>query len=189
VNAQHSQKSMEHGTPAIGVELARAVLGRIDLDPASSGYWNFHSVRAARFFDRKANGLVQPWSGMVFVNPPGADEEGETRSLVRPFWERLVDHWVRGKLDGALWWGYSLEQLQMLQSSMWDPSKCVTLILGARPRHLVRPSGGGAPVEGESPTHSGYATLLPSRAGDIARMQMARFRERAARLGRVVRPM
>ena len=193
MNAQHSQKSMEHGTPAIGVELARHTLGRIDLDPASSSYWNFHTVRAAKFFDKRANGLRQSWSGMVFVNPPGGVRDENKKlvepSLVQPFWERLVEHWERGKLEGALWWGYSLEQMQTLQSSSWDPMRCITVVLSARPCHMVRPVGGGPPMEGESPTHGSFATLLPSRAGDIARVQIARFRERAARLGRVVRPM
>ena len=187
--AKHSKASMEHGTSAAAVDLARYTLGGIDLDPASSSYWNRYTVKATRFYDRRANGLVQPWSGRVFVNPPGADAKAKTDTLVRPFWERLVEHWMRGALVGAFWWGYSLEQLQVLQSSPWDPSRCITLILGKREAHLVRPKEGGPPIEGESPVQANYATLIPSRAHDVALQQRARFVERGSRLGRIVRPL
>jgi hypothetical protein len=161
---ERSQKSCEHGSPANGVELARYTLGRIDLDPCSSTYWNHHIVRATRFFDRRINGLKQPWSGTVWLNPPGADEDAGTENLVRPCWDKLVEHWRAGELEGAIWWGYSLEQLQALQlgGRAWHPARCLTLLLSGRPRHMVRSAAGGPPVEGAAPMHGGFCTLLPS---------------------------
>ncbi len=203
---QHSAATCEHGTPAEGVDLARYSLGGLDLDPFSSAYWNHYSVKAGAFFDKRTNGLAQDWTGKLIVNPPGEDSvvnpatkkrEVIAPSLVRPAWEKLVQHWRAGQVDGALWWGYSLEQLQMLQVSPfmyqgapWSPLKCLTVILAARPKHLVRSAANGPPTPGTSPTHGGYATLLPSvRFRSLAEEQVARFVERAGKLGVVVRPV
>jgi phage N-6-adenine-methyltransferase len=56
-------------TPAKYVELARTVLGDIDLDPASSDFAQ-ESIQATKFFTRQDNGLAQPWAGRVWLNPP-----------------------------------------------------------------------------------------------------------------------
>jgi len=56
-------------TPAQYVELARSVLGEIDLDPASSPEAQ-KVVRAKKFFDKNIDGLKQNWDGRVFLNPP-----------------------------------------------------------------------------------------------------------------------
>ena len=204
-NVQHSAKSCEHGSPAAAVELARYALGGLDLDPASNAYWNRHTVKAARFYDRAANGLAQPWAGRVWCNPPGADEEAGTDSLVRPYWERLVAHWREGLIDGAVWLGYSLEQLVLLQAAPAHPLMFVTVVPCERLRFLERRPGDAPPVERlgpdgkpSGPTHGNFITLLPSRRSDSeARAQVARFRERAAALttragaigGAIVRPL
>ena len=191
-NPLHSAKSCEHGSPANGVELGRYALGRIDLDPMSSAYWNHHVVRAAQFFDRRVDGLKQPWSGTVWINPPGADEDAKSDNLVRECWDKLVGHWRAGDVEGAIWWGYSLEQLQALQlgGRAWHPLRCVTLILAGRPRHQVRPKSDGPPVLGVQPMHGGYCTLLASvRFHSVAQQQIDRFIERGRSLGGIVRPL
>lgn len=104
--ARHSCDSPEWFTPRPFVEAAREVLGAIDLDPASHREAN-RIVRARRFYDQRANGLRRPWSGRVFLNPPGG--------LVVEFWHRLIDSWEARAIVGAIWIGYSLEQLQTLQ--------------------------------------------------------------------------
>lgn len=104
--ARHSMDSPEWFTPRDYVEAARKVLGGIDLDPASHREAN-RIVRARRFYDERANGLRRPWSGRVFLNPPGG--------LVAEFWHRLIDSWEAREIVGAIWIGYSLEQLQTLQ--------------------------------------------------------------------------
>ena len=59
----------ESYTPAQYIEAARAVMGEIDLDPASNEIAQ-RTVRALEYFDQKTNGLGQPWHGRVFLNPP-----------------------------------------------------------------------------------------------------------------------
>lgn len=191
-NPMHSADSMEHGTPAEVVELARCVGGTIGTDPFSSAYWNHHSVRAATFYDVEHSGLDErnAWRGFCLVNPPGGDKERGTKSLVRPAWERLVEEWRAGKIDGALWVAYSLEQLCMLQGSPAHPLQFPTCVPCERLRFLRRPHGGGPPVPGMQPTHGNALILLPSRRSPVeAKEQMRRFVERGASLGALVRPL
>jgi len=104
--ARHSSDSPEWFTPRPIVEAAREVLGGIDLDPASHAEAN-RVIRARRFYDERANGLRRPWSGRVFLNPPGG--------LVAEFWHRLIDAWEARQITAAIWIGFSIEQLQTLQ--------------------------------------------------------------------------
>lgn len=58
-------------TPADYIELARQVLGAIDLDPASSEQANA-TVCAGTFYTEEDDGLQQEWVGRVWLNPPYA---------------------------------------------------------------------------------------------------------------------
>ena len=58
-------------TPSQYIESARRVMGRIELDPASSDEAN-KTVKADRHFTKESNGLEQDWSGKVWMNPPYA---------------------------------------------------------------------------------------------------------------------
>jgi ParB family chromosome partitioning protein len=58
-------------TPPPVLELARAVMGGIDLDPASSAQAQA-TVQAERYFSADDDGLAQEWSGRVWLNPPYA---------------------------------------------------------------------------------------------------------------------
>ena len=64
-----SAKTVEHRTPARIVELVRQTFhGEIDLDPCATedrGYWF-----ANRNVCLPDNGLLVPWYGRVYVNPP-----------------------------------------------------------------------------------------------------------------------
>lgn len=189
-NPFHSAVSCEHGTPAAPVELGRYALGRFDLDPCSSEYWNAHTVKATQYFDRRANALKQKWFGLVWINPPGADEDADTESLVVPCWERLVHFWLRADVEAAIWYGYSLQQLQQLQQFAWSPARLWTLLFAKRVRHLARPPGGGPPVEEPQPMHAQFMTLLPDRRSPSLRaLQVERFVQRGRELGQIVRPM
>jgi phage N-6-adenine-methyltransferase len=61
-------------TPAEYVEAARACLGGIDLDPATSPQAQ-DTIRAARFFTRDEDGLRHDWQGRIWLNPPYAQPD------------------------------------------------------------------------------------------------------------------
>jgi len=64
-----SSASDEWYTPPNYIELARQVLGWIDLDPASSAVaqqW----IQATTYYTLRDNGLEQPWEGRMWLNPP-----------------------------------------------------------------------------------------------------------------------
>jgi hypothetical protein len=92
--AYHKSESDEWYTPGEIVESARAVLGEIDLDPASCPKANA-MVRARSFYSREVCGLKNPWSGRVWMNPP----YGNSAPL---FAEKLIREYVSGNVPEAV---------------------------------------------------------------------------------------
>lgn len=117
-NPQHSSASDSHLTPEYIVEPSRRVLGHFDLDPATSEFAN-RLIRAGTIYTREDDGLVQPWAGRVFLNPPGGNLRYETcgtKSQQALWWGRLSHAWVAGEVETAIFVGFSLELLQSAQS-------------------------------------------------------------------------
>lgn len=66
---KHSSNRSDWISPPHIIEAAREVMGSIDLDPASSAKAN-QVVQAKEFYNERRNGLVKPWFGNVWLNPP-----------------------------------------------------------------------------------------------------------------------
>lgn len=81
-------------TPAAYIELARSVMGRIDLDPASCAQAN-QTVQADAFFCKEDNGLDQEWHGAVWLNPPYA------QPMIAQFSDKLVLEFKTGRTSQA----------------------------------------------------------------------------------------
>jgi phage N-6-adenine-methyltransferase len=82
-------------TPKPYIEAATAVMGCIDLDPASSEKANA-VVGAKAVFTKETDGLKRDWAGRVFLNPPYASE------LVGKFIEKLAASVESGSVTEAL---------------------------------------------------------------------------------------
>ena len=84
----------EWTTPSHVLDLTRAVLGRISLDPASSAFAQ-QRVSADRFFTKADGSLDLPWLGeSVWLNPPYSNP--------RPFVDKLRAEVVAGNVGRAL---------------------------------------------------------------------------------------
>lgn len=83
-------------TPAEFVDAARAVMGGIDLDPASCDEAQ-ETVQAAEFFTEEQNGLEREWSGRVFLNPPFA------HPTVKYFADKLLASFKAGAVTQAVY--------------------------------------------------------------------------------------
>ncbi len=169
VIAQHSSKTVEHYTPECVYEPARALMGGITLDPASCEEAN-KSVQAAHFIGLPADGLACSWNAFgepsrVFLNPPGGTlvrrgstwipaKGGGARSAAAVWWGKLVNEWLAGNVEQAVFVGFTLEILKTTQ----DAALCV-LPVQAFPRcyPAKRLRFGGLP----SPTHANVIAYLP----------------------------
>lgn len=85
----------ESYTPQEYLASARAVMGAIDLDPASNPMAQ-ENVGADRYFTVDDDGLTQEWAGKVWLNPP------YTARVINRFIDKLVDHYVAGEVTQAI---------------------------------------------------------------------------------------
>ena len=90
----HNSGHVEWYTPAEYIDAARQVMGTIDLDPASSEEAN-RVVGAERFYTKADNGLVRPWRGNVWMNPPFK------AALIARFVDKLCQHVAMGDVVQA----------------------------------------------------------------------------------------
>jgi len=125
-------------TPKPYIEAARAVMGTIDLDPASSQEAN-KIVKAEAIHTAEDNGLKQDWAGRLWLNPPYASE------LVGKFIEKLAASVESGEVTEALvlvnngtetkWFARLASVSAMLcfptgRVKFWHPNKVATPLQG-----------------------------------------------------------
>lgn len=91
----HNSGNAEWYTPAEYIEAARAVLGTIDLDPASCPLANT-VVQAAAYFTADEDGLAHPWRGAVWLNPPYA------AAVINAFAAKLIAEHSAGRVTAAV---------------------------------------------------------------------------------------
>ena len=185
-NALHLSKSQEHPTPPEICLAAREVLGRVQLDPASSREFNTH-LQAERIYDRPVDGLTQPWWGTVFLNPPGGTftarrksvEDGPpletspadvahrerwgTDSRAVAWWRKLVtecDKPAPDDVTAAIFVGFTLEILQQAQEPGWLSPMHFPFCVPAKRLHFG----------GDQPTHANVIVYIGEDVERFARV-------------------
>lgn len=89
----------EYWTPLDVVEAARRAMGGIDLDPASCAEAQAY-INAGAYYTVADDGLLKPWFGRVWLNPPYGYREGKSNQML---WsERLVADYRAGRVSEAI---------------------------------------------------------------------------------------
>lgn len=118
-------------TPPWLIEKARIVLGTIDLDPATCEAAQA-IVKAEQFYTEHENGLIQPWYGRMWINPP--------YSAPTPWVRRAILEYQAGHITAALiltnsytetgWWQDVAAVATVLffrgRLNFWHPEKTTT---------------------------------------------------------------
>ncbi len=162
--AQHSAKSVEHYTPAEYIEAARAVMGGIDLDPASCAEAN-ETVKAERFFTKHEDGLVQEWHGRVFLNPPGGKILNKSEAAL--WWRKLAWEFDSGRrVSQFVFVGFTLEILRTTQdASKYGPITPLSVrFVRCFPRERICFGGKNSPTHANVIVYGG-----PNRTGFVER--------------------
>lgn len=181
--------SVEWYTPEPIIEASRELMGSIDLDPASCAMAQ-EIVKAAIWYGDGSedgnDGLLQPWGGNVYLNPPGGFTEPEYHDITQSnpclWWARLVDEWQSGDVEQALFCGFNLDILssaQNLPDGTLQPMQfpiCVSkgripfdtvnrvLTRGKRKGELLDPkSEEGVRVKSKSPVNAAVFIWLPPK--------------------------
>lgn len=139
-------------TPAALIEAAKATMGVIDLDPASSPIAN-RTVGAKQFYTAEDDGLLQRWRGSVWMNPPYA------QPLITQFAEAVSDKFDAKEIKRACVLVNNATETGWFQRMLMSAS--AVCFLKGRVQFLD-PSGAasGAPLQGQAVLYLGEA---PSR--------------------------
>jgi phage N-6-adenine-methyltransferase len=128
-------------TPDEYLDIARQVLGAIDLDPATSELAN-ERVKASAIFTADDNGLERPWFGRVWLNPPYA------QPLISQFADKTVAEWRSGNFEAAIVLTHNYTDTAWFQKL----AHAATAICFTRGRiRFVSPDGNqAAPTQGQA---------------------------------------
>lgn len=82
-------------TPSRYVEMARTVMGSIDVDPASNAHAQ-RTVNASSHYTPEDSGLDKEWHGTVWMNPPYSNPE------VQQFTDKVIAEYQSGRTTEAI---------------------------------------------------------------------------------------
>lgn len=94
----------ERFTPLKYVKSVRKVLtgfssgeqSSIDLDPCSNWAYNSATMKAAKYYDKEKNGLLYPWYGRVYMNPP------YSRGNLKVWTEYFLNQYEKGIMNSGI---------------------------------------------------------------------------------------
>lgn len=136
-------------TPKQYIDLAKAVLGGIDVDPASCEYAN-RTVQAEKYYSVDNDGLEKDWKGRVWMNPPYAAD------LVTRFTEKYVKEYQSGNITSGIVLVNNATETKWF-INMVGEAKAVAFTKGRiRYDTQEKGDGSGAPLQGQAFLYFGY---------------------------------
>lgn len=94
-HVSHNSGENEWYTPREYIEAAHLVMGRIDIDPASSEIAN-KTVNASVYYSKNNSGLDKVWAGNIWMNPPYSSD------LIGKFCDKLKTECSEGRIKNAI---------------------------------------------------------------------------------------
>lgn len=164
MNIQHSSRADDWMTPVWVVDKVKAVLGSIDLDPASSPVAN-QRVNAAQFYTEEDNGLILPWMGTVYCNPPGGKLGNQSKTVL--FWQKLLCERNWRHAEDAIFMCFSVEALQTSQGKGTLSIGHFMICIPSKRISFDDPTG----QRGGAPSHSNCIAYVPGRVNRSARFR------------------
>ena len=146
-------------TPATYVEIARAFLGSIDLDPASSPQAQA-IVRARTYYTIEDDGLKHEWLGKVWLNPPYSQPE------IEQFILKLVAEFKAGRVTEAVLLTHNHTDTAWFHAAA---NACARICFTKGRIKFVRYDGAtGSPAQGQAFFYFGGRTAVFATAfGDV----------------------
>lgn len=155
VHVANNSGNNEWYTPPEYIEAARAVMGGIDTDPASSAVAN-QTVKAGVYFDREYDGLRREWHGRLWLNPPYSQPE------IGDFCAKLVAEIDGGRVRQAITLTNNATETGWFRVLA---ERCTAVCFPAsRIRFLdAQGNANGAPLQGQAVMYFGNRTDMFAR--------------------------
>jgi phage N-6-adenine-methyltransferase len=145
-HVSHNSGVNEWYTPPEYIEAAHEVMGRIDLDPASSEIAN-QIVGASKFYTKEDDGLSKYWAGKVWMNPPYAGE------LIGVFISKYAEHVGKGDISEGIVLVNNATETSWFKELV--SVSCAVVFPKGRVRFLDPDGNPGAPLQGQAIIYSG----------------------------------
>lgn len=146
-HVSHNSGNNEWYTPPAFIQAAREAMGSIQVDPASSAIAN-KTVGAETFYTIDDDGLVKPWRGNVWMNPPYA------QPLVAQFSEAVADKYDKKEIKRACVLVNNATETAWFQRML--SSAAAVCFLRGRVRFLdAAGEPSGAPLQGQAVLYLG----------------------------------
>jgi len=136
-------------TPPEYIEAARAVMGDIDCDPASSDIANA-AIKAKTYYTAADDGLSKEWRGRVWMNPPYA------QPLITEFCETLASRTDTTVSEACVLVNNATET--GWYSALLNKARAVCFIKGRIKFIDVNGKASGAPLQGQTVLYFGNNT-------------------------------
>ncbi len=149
-HVSHATGNNEWYTPSEYIESVRKVMGKIDLDPASSELANT-IVKAAAYYDIDDNGLNKDWIGKVWMNPPYSAD------LVTAFITKLVSEYEKNHVEEAIILVNNATETRWFKSLV-EIASAICFPVG-RVKYWGPNATSGAPLQGQAFVYIGENTV------------------------------